>query len=75
MSPKLPRLTATEVIRALHRDGWYDVRQAGSHLSLQHPAKLNTVTVPRHRGTLHLGTLQSILDQAGLSAEDLRNLL
>jgi len=75
MSPKLPRITAAELLSALHRDGWYDVRQSGSHLSLQHPEKTNTVTVPRHRGTLRLGTLRSILDQAGLSADNLQKLL
>ena len=74
MSPKLPRITAEELIRALHRDGWYDVRQRGSHLSLQHPTKANTVTVPRHRGDIRQGTLQAILGQAELSADDLRNL-
>lgn len=75
MSPRLPRITAAEVLRALHRDGWYDVRQTGSHLSLQHDVKVRTVTVPRHRGTLKLATLQSILDQAEMSVEDLLNVL
>ena len=75
MSPRLPRITATQLLRALHRDGWYEVRQVGSHISLQHPTKVNTVTVPRHSGTLKLGTLAGILDQIGLTVEDLLNLL
>jgi antitoxin HicB len=75
VSPKLPRITAVTLLRALHRDGWFDVRQSGSHLSLQHADKTRTVTVPRHRGTLKVATLQSILDQAELSVDDLLNLL
>jgi predicted RNA binding protein YcfA (HicA-like mRNA interferase family) len=61
--------------RALHRDGWYQDEQEGSHLALLHPEKPGRVTLPMHRGDLKLGTIRSILKQAGLSAEDLRRLL
>lgn len=77
MSPKLPRITALELVRALYRSGWYDLRQTGSHLHLAHedrPGKI--VTVPMHPGRIiPLGTLRAILDQADLSVEDLRKLL
>ncbi len=32
MSPKLPRITAAELLRALRRDGWYEHHQVGSHV-------------------------------------------
>ncbi|MBI2941185.1 MAG: type II toxin-antitoxin system HicA family toxin, partial [Chloroflexi bacterium] len=37
MSPRLPRITAAELLRALRRAGWQQHRQTGSHLHLVHP--------------------------------------
>ncbi len=76
MSPKLPRITATELLRALRRDGWYVHRQRGSHLVLKHPVKAGRVVVANHPGvTIKPGTLQGILDDAGISVDRLRELL
>ncbi|MHB1004087.1 MAG: type II toxin-antitoxin system HicA family toxin [Chloroflexota bacterium] len=76
MSPKLPRMTAAEVVRALHRDGWRDDHQTGSHLYLRHATKAGRVTVPMHRGkTLKLATLASILEDASLTPDECRGLL
>ena len=76
MSDKLPRITAAELLRALRRDGWYGVRQSGSHLTLRHPTKSGYVTVPSHAGViLKPKTLSSVLKQAGLTSDDLRKLL
>ena len=76
MSAKLPRVTGAELIRALKHDGWYESRQAGSHVTLRHPSKGGHVAVPVHAGkTLAPGRLSSILDDAGLSGDDLRRLL
>lgn len=76
MSTKLPRITATELMRALRRDGWEQARQSGSHVSLKHPTKSGYIIVPMHtRVILKLKTLQTILAQAGLTPEDLRALL
>lgn len=76
MSPKLPRITAAELLRALKRDGWHQVRQSGSHVTLVHPVKQGHVTVPKHVSvTLKLKTLSSILEQAGLTIDELRELL
>jgi predicted RNA binding protein YcfA (HicA-like mRNA interferase family) len=65
-----PRATAAEVLRALARDGWTVSRQSGAHAVLRHPTKPGRVVVPVHRGTLKLGTMASILAQAGLSPDD-----
>jgi len=76
VSLRLPRLTAREVLRALRRDGWHETAQVGSHLALRHDTRPGKVTVPVHAGDiLAPKTLQSILNQAGLTVDDLRNLL
>ncbi|MBI2908924.1 MAG: type II toxin-antitoxin system HicA family toxin [Chloroflexi bacterium] len=76
MSPRLPRITGAELFRALKRDGWYESRQSGSHVILRHPNKAGHVTIPLHAGRIiPPGLLSSILDDAGLSVDDLRRLL
>jgi predicted RNA binding protein YcfA (HicA-like mRNA interferase family) len=76
MPPRLPRTTADEVLRALHRDGWFESRQSGSHVILRHPAKAGRITVPRHvRKTLKLATIASIIQQAGLTRDEFVRLL
>ncbi|TAK36866.1 MAG: addiction module toxin, HicA family [Chloroflexota bacterium] len=76
MSLRLPRITAKELLAALHHDGWTSYRQRGSHLTLVHSAKPGAVVLPLHAGRIiKPKTLQTILDQAGLSADELRKLL
>ncbi len=76
MSRDLPSLRPQAVVRALERAGFSIVRVKGSHYHLRHPDKPGArPTVPMHRGNLPRGTLQSILRQAGLSAEELHDLL
>ncbi len=76
MSPRLPRITAFELLRALKRDGWQQVRQHGSHLILKHPNKSGRVTIAMHSTrTVRLKTLESVLEQAELTADELRELL
>jgi predicted RNA binding protein YcfA (HicA-like mRNA interferase family) len=84
--PRLPRVSSAETIRALERLGFVQFRQRGSHVisKKQIPAddpanpqgtiELGGV-VPVQRKTLAVGTLGSILNQAGISVKDfLRNL-
>jgi predicted RNA binding protein YcfA (HicA-like mRNA interferase family) len=58
-------VTAQEVIQRLHEDGWYEVKQTGSHKKLKHDTKAGIVTVPMHKGDIPKGTLSSIYRQAG----------
>ena len=74
--PKLPRLPASAVIAALQRLGFEIVRQKGSHVVLRRPASSPesggasvTCVVPLHRRDLAVGTLGSVLRQAGVDAE------
>ena len=70
---KLPRdISGAEAVRALQRPGFSSTRQTGSHIRLARGK--SRVTVPMHRN-LVAGTLQSILRQADVSAEDFVNAL
>ena len=56
-----------DVLRLLRADGWFQVRVRGSHRQFKHLVKPGLVTVPGHPGDeLAPGTLNSVLDQAGL---------
>lgn len=70
-------MTCTELLRALRRAGWQDLRQTGSHLHLTHPDRPGSlVTVAMHGSQpVPLGTLVAIMRSAGLNADDLRELL
>ncbi|MES1255297.1 MAG: type II toxin-antitoxin system HicA family toxin [Acidobacteriota bacterium] len=60
-------LKVHELLARLVADGWFQVRQKGSHRQFHHPTKPGTVTVAG-KASLELppGTLNSILKQAGL---------
>jgi predicted RNA binding protein YcfA (HicA-like mRNA interferase family) len=63
------RYSSKELIRILQRDGWFEVRQCGSHKQFKHPRKPGTVTVPHPKSPLHPKTAASILAQAELREE------
>ena len=71
MSPRLPRLTAREVQRALEKHGFQVVRQRGSHRILRDDLG-RRVTLPCLPGKIiHPKVLAAIMDDAGLAEEDL----
>lgn len=55
-----------EVEKIIKDDGWYQIKQKGSHHQYKHPTKPGKVTIPEHKGDIHLDTVKSILKQAGL---------
>jgi predicted RNA binding protein YcfA (HicA-like mRNA interferase family) len=56
-----------DLIAFLQADGWYQVRQKGSHRQYHHDSKTGTVTVAGKPSVeVPPGTLNSILKQAGL---------
>jgi predicted RNA binding protein YcfA (HicA-like mRNA interferase family) len=60
-------MTVREVLKLLRTDGWFLVRQKGSHRQFHHPTKPGTVTVAgKPSKTLHPKVLASIGRQAGL---------
>lgn len=59
-------MNSTKLIRMLEEDGWQLIRTKGSHHHFKHPTKLGLVTVPHPKKDLPVGTVTSILKQAGL---------
>lgn len=59
-------MKAKEVIRLIEEDGWFLVRQKGSHKQYKHKIKKGLVTIAAHRMTDEVapGTLNSIFKQA-----------
>lgn len=57
-----------EVLTMLRADGWYLVAYRGNHRQFKHQIKRGRVTVAGKTGDeLSLGTLKSILKQAGIT--------
>ena len=72
----LPVLSATKVLQAMLRGGYYVARQIGSHVQLKHPKDSKIlVTVARHNRDITRSTLSSILKQARLSVGEFLKLL
>ena len=56
-----------EMDKLLKADGWYEIKQVGSHHQYKHPTQPGKGTVPEHKGRdIHPNTAKSILKQAGL---------
>jgi predicted RNA binding protein YcfA (HicA-like mRNA interferase family) len=56
-----------ELLAMIEADGWFQVRQRGSHRQYHHPNKAGTVTVAgKPNVEVPPGTLSSVLKQAGL---------
>ena len=72
--PRLPIVNARELIRALERGGCRAVGQTGSHLRLRRGNA--RVTVPVHGARdIRKGTLRTILRYAGMTVQELLDLL
>ncbi len=57
-----------DAIKLIEKDGWYLVRQKGSHRQFKHNKKIGLVTISGHSLSDEIapGTLNSILKQAQL---------
>ena len=73
---KLPVISGKELVVALKKAGFIEIRQKGGHVSLQKVTSKKTykTVVPMHK-ELAKGTLLDILHQTGLSRGDLLELL
>ncbi|MGB9929827.1 MAG: type II toxin-antitoxin system HicA family toxin [Methanosarcina sp.] len=74
--PKLPILSAREVIKALSNQGFQVVSQKGSHIKMKRISLNETrvVIIPDH-SEIPMGTLKSIIRQAGMTEEEFIKLL
>jgi predicted RNA binding protein YcfA (HicA-like mRNA interferase family) len=69
--PPVPAVRGDRLVKALERAGFVITRVKGSHHRLRHPDGRST-TVPVHAGQdVPKGTLRSVLQDAGLTVEDL----
>jgi predicted RNA binding protein YcfA (HicA-like mRNA interferase family) len=66
--PKLPVLSGAELVKALERLGFVQVRQRGSHVVMRRGS--NGTVVPLHR-EVKAGTLAGILRQASVTPDEL----
>ena len=65
---KLPSASGKKIIKSLNKMGFIVIRQRGSHVFMQREGA--NVTVPLNN-PVKKSTLKSILNQAGISAEEL----
>ena len=72
---KLPRdVSGRRVVGVLQRYGFYVLHQRGSHVILRRDNPKTTVSVADH-AALRVGTLRTILHQAGIDVEAFVELL
>ncbi len=73
---RLPSVSGERMVRALKRAGFIQLRQKGSHVSLEKRTgeKALRTVVPLHP-TLAKGTLSDILKQTGVTVDELLELL
>ena len=64
-------MKARDVIKIIEKDGWYIVRQKGSHKQYKHPIKKGLVTIAAHKlsDEIATGTLNSIFKQAQIDSK------
>jgi predicted RNA binding protein YcfA (HicA-like mRNA interferase family) len=68
--PKVPVLTAKDVIRILEGKGFVLDHSTGSHRVYYHAASGRRAVVPFHSGDLPIGTMMAILKGASIPRED-----
>ena len=72
---KLPAVRPSDLARVARKVGFVLDRQRGSHAVYYREADCRRVVIPMHRRDLKAGTLHGILDDMGMSREQLISLL
>jgi len=73
--PDLPMLTSAKIIKMLKSKGFILDRIKGSHHIYFQPETKIRVVVPFHKRDLPIGTCIAILKSAGISKEELKELI
>jgi len=60
------QISPKEMEKLVKEDGWFFVKQVGSHKHYKHPSKPGKVTIPFSKDPIPKGTANSILHQVGL---------
>lgn len=65
-------MKVSEIIKLIETDGWFLVRQKGSHRQYKHKIKKGLVTIASHKlsDDIAIGTQNSILKQAQLLKQE-----
>lgn len=74
MAPRLPVLSARELIQLLERLGFVRVGQTGSHVRLKRRGSPTRIVVVPYHPEIAPGTLKAILRRAGMSKPDIDRL-
>ncbi len=72
MSERFPVCTAQQVIRVLRKQGFALVSQKGSHQKWRHLNGRQVIVAVHGNKPIPIGTLKSIIEGVGLTAEDFR---
>ena len=59
-------MTPREMIKHLKKNGFEEIRQNGSHITMRNQSTGRSVVVPYHSKAMKKGLEQAILKQAGL---------
>lgn len=63
-------MKSNELLRLLRQNGWYDVRQSGSHVIMQSETSPIQITVPNHGSKeVKKGLLRAILKQTNITTK------
>ncbi len=57
----------SKLLRILKKDGWFSIRQSGSHIMMKHSEKIGTLSFPFHASCeVKKGLLHAILKKANI---------
>jgi len=64
-------MKVSEIIKIIEDDGWFLIRQKGSHRQYKHQTKKGLVTIASHKisDDIAKGTLNSVLKQAKIKTK------
>ena len=75
MGSKYPILPPADIIKALQKLSFYKVSQKGSHAKYKKDGAVTRIVIIPMHNEVAKGTLQSILEQAGITLEEFQSLL
>ena len=71
---KLGNISGKEAVKAFQKAGWQSIGQVGSHLVMVKPGVRVNLSIPQHK-ELSVGTLPSLIRNAGLTVDEFLQLL
>ena len=72
--PKISAISSKKLIQLLTKLGFQLDHTSGSHFVFYHPLTKKRAVIPRHNKELPKGTIMSILREAGITKEEIKNI-